>query len=46
VSHPAVTCAIPATTNPAHMVENMGALRGRQPDAPMRRRILEYVIRA
>ena len=25
VSHPAVTCAIPATSNPAHMLENMGA---------------------
>jgi diketogulonate reductase-like aldo/keto reductase len=45
IAHPAVTCAIPATTNPAHMVENMGALRGRQPDAGMRRRMLEYVER-
>lgn len=46
VAHPAVTCAIPATTNPAHMAENMGALRGGQPDAGMRRRMLEYVERA
>lgn len=46
VAHPAVTCAIPATTDPAHMVENMGALRGRQPDAGQRRRMLEYVERA
>ncbi len=46
VAHPAVTCAIPATTNPAHMAENMGALRGRQPDAGMRRRMLAYVERA
>jgi aryl-alcohol dehydrogenase-like predicted oxidoreductase len=37
VSHPAVTCAIPATTNPAHMRENMGALAGRMPDAALRR---------
>lgn len=46
VAHPAVTCAIPATTNPAHMVENMGAVRGLPPDAGMRRRMLEYVERA
>lgn len=46
VAHPAITCAIPATTNPGHMVENMGALRGRQPDAGTRRRMLEYVERA
>jgi diketogulonate reductase-like aldo/keto reductase len=39
VSHPAVTCAIPATTNPAHMRENMGALAGRLPDAALRRRM-------
>lgn len=45
VAHPAVTCAIPATTNPAHMAENMGALRGRLPDAALRRRMLEYVDR-
>ncbi len=46
IAHPAVTCAIPATTNPAHMVENMGALRGRLPDADGRRRMLEHVARA
>jgi diketogulonate reductase-like aldo/keto reductase len=39
VSHPAVTCAIPATQDPAHVVENMGAAVGRRPDAPLRRRI-------
>ncbi len=39
VSHPAVTCAIPATTNPAHMRENIGALAGRLPDAALRRRM-------
>jgi diketogulonate reductase-like aldo/keto reductase len=33
IAHPAVTCAIPATSNPAHMTENMGALRGPLPDA-------------
>jgi diketogulonate reductase-like aldo/keto reductase len=39
VSHPAVTCAIPATQDPAHLDENMGAARGRRPDAALRRRI-------
>ena len=39
VSHPAVTCAIPATSRAAHMIENMGALYGRLPDAEMRRRM-------
>jgi aryl-alcohol dehydrogenase-like predicted oxidoreductase len=39
VSHPAVTCAIPATSDPDHMRENMGACRGRLPDEPTRRRM-------
>ncbi|MBI3887320.1 MAG: aldo/keto reductase [Opitutae bacterium] len=43
VSHPAVTCAIPATGNPAHVRENMGAARGRLPDAAMRQRMIRYV---
>lgn len=43
VSHPAVTCAIPATTRVAHLDENMGAGRGRLPDAAMRRRMLAYL---
>jgi diketogulonate reductase-like aldo/keto reductase len=43
VSHPAVACAIPATSNPSHMRENMGAVRGRLPDAAMRRRMEQYV---
>jgi diketogulonate reductase-like aldo/keto reductase len=42
VSHPAVTCAIPATSQPAHMLENMGAAYGRLPDATMRRRMIDY----
>jgi diketogulonate reductase-like aldo/keto reductase len=43
VSHPAVTCAIPATSRVDHVIENMGAALGRMPDAPMRRRMAEHV---
>ena len=42
VSHPAVTCAIPATSQVTHMAENMGAAVGRLPDAPMRARMAGY----
>lgn len=45
VSHPAVTCAIPATANPEHMRQNIGALRGPLPDAELRRTIAEHVER-
>ena len=43
VSHPAVTCAIPATSQVGHMRENMGALYGRLPDPTMRERMYNYV---
>ncbi|RKR07294.1 diketogulonate reductase-like aldo/keto reductase [Kushneria sinocarnis] len=43
VSHPALTCAIPATTRVEHMQENMGALHGRLPDEAQRRRMADYV---
>ena len=42
VSHPAVTCAIPATSQVAHMHENMGAAYGKFPDNDMRARMLNY----
>jgi diketogulonate reductase-like aldo/keto reductase len=42
VAHPAVTCAIPATSRVDHMLENMGAGFGRLPDAAMRKRMIEY----
>jgi diketogulonate reductase-like aldo/keto reductase len=41
VSHPAVTCAIPATSNPKHLVDNMAAGLGPQPDPAMRQRMAE-----
>ncbi len=43
VSHPAVTCAIPATSRVDHMHENMGAAYGRLPDPETRRRMIRYV---
>ena len=42
VSHPAATCAIPATSQVVHMEENMGACYGRLPDAGMRKKMLAY----
>jgi len=43
VSHPAVTCSIPATSRVDHLRENMGAALGSMPDAAMRKRISEHV---
>jgi len=42
VAHPAVTCAIPATRQPAHLIENMGAGVDRLPDAKNRQRMIQY----
>ncbi len=42
LGHPAVTCAIPATRNPKHLLDNMGALAGPLPDAALRRRMAEH----
>jgi diketogulonate reductase-like aldo/keto reductase len=43
VSHPAVTCAIPATSQVAHVLENIGAATGPMPDETMRRRMAAHV---
>lgn len=43
VSHPAVTCAIPATRQVAHVRQNLGAARGPMPDAALRRRIAAHI---
>jgi diketogulonate reductase-like aldo/keto reductase len=40
ISNPLVTVALPATTNPDHLTENMGALRGPLPDKEMRARMV------
>ena len=43
VSHPALTCAIPATSKVGHMKENMAARLGRIPDEVTRKRMIQYV---
>ncbi len=43
LGHPAVTCVIPATSKPHHLVDNMTAGVGRLPDAPMRKRMIDHM---
>ncbi len=43
VSHPAVTCAIPATSSVAHVQQNLGAARGPMPDAALRQKIASHL---
>jgi len=43
VSHPAVTCAIPATGSVAHVRQNLGAAFGPLPDGALRRRMAAHV---
>ncbi|MBV9827375.1 MAG: aldo/keto reductase [Alphaproteobacteria bacterium] len=38
----AVTAAIPGTRNPEHMADNLGAGRGRLPNAAQRQRMVQY----
>jgi len=42
VSHPAVSCAIPGTGNPAHMRDNLGAGQGTLPDAALRTKMRQH----
>jgi aryl-alcohol dehydrogenase-like predicted oxidoreductase len=43
VSHPAVTCAVPGMALPEYVIDNLGAARGRLPDAAMRKRMEQYI---
>lgn len=43
VSHPAISCAIPATTQVAHLRENMGAGLAPMPSAASRQRMARYI---
>jgi diketogulonate reductase-like aldo/keto reductase len=42
ISHPAVTCVIPATSKPKHMIDNLGAGLGALPDTATRKRMADY----
>ena len=43
ISHPSVTCAIPATSQLVHLKENIEAGYGLLPDAATRKKMLNYV---
>lgn len=43
ISHPAVTAVIPGTDKPQYMLDNLGAGRGRLPDAAMRQRMVAFL---
>ena len=42
LAHPAVTCVIPGTDKPEYMLDNLGAGRGRLPDAATRRKMVDF----
>src|SRR5690606_26814717 len=43
LAHPAVTCVTSATSKARHMLDNLGAGRGRLPDEAQRRRMVEFI---
>lgn len=43
ISHPAVTIVIPATSNPDHLTDNMGALYGELPDPELRSHMVRHM---
>lgn len=43
VAHPAVTCAIPATSKPEHVADNLRALQGALPDEAQRAALLRQL---
>lgn len=43
IAHPAVTCAIPATSKARHLEDNMQGGAGRLPDEKLRRRMLDTI---
>jgi len=43
IAHPAVTCVIPATSNPANLVDNMSAGHGCLPDEDLKKRMILYL---
>lgn len=43
LSHPAVTCVIPGTSKPHHMLDNMGAAFGKLPDKSQRKKMIDTI---
>jgi diketogulonate reductase-like aldo/keto reductase len=43
LSNDAVTCVIPGTSNPKHLLDNMGAGFGRLPEQNSRKKMVEYI---
>lgn len=42
LSHPSVTCVIPGTSDPGHLIDNMGAGYGQLPDEQARKKMAQY----
>jgi aryl-alcohol dehydrogenase-like predicted oxidoreductase len=42
LGHPAVTCAIPGTAKLTYLVDNLGAAKGRLPNAELRQRMIDF----
>jgi diketogulonate reductase-like aldo/keto reductase len=45
IAHPAVTCVIPATTDPLHMIDNLKAGEGALPNEEWRKKMTDYIER-
>ena len=43
LSDPRITAVIPGTSDPAHMTDNLGAMRGPLPDPDQRRRMVVFI---
>lgn len=43
VSHPAITCAVPGMAKAEYVLDNLGAARGRLPDAATRRKMEQFI---
>ena len=43
VAHPAITCAVPGMARPEYVIDNLGAARGRLPDAAARKRMEQLI---
>jgi diketogulonate reductase-like aldo/keto reductase len=43
IAHPAVTCVIPGTSNPKHLIDNMKAGTGKLPDEKLKQQMVHYL---